>query len=72
MSNNGLDSPLKIQKLIERIYSFISKPNVPMKYLAVCAKKNEVWNRFYPDKISRQAMTILNLERASEANFQDI
>jgi hypothetical protein len=49
----GMDTEDKLKKIIESIYDYISNPIVPMKYLAVCANKSEVWQKFYPEKINK-------------------
>lgn len=53
MVDNGLNSGEKIRSLIQNIYRFLEKPIVPVKYLAVCADKDEYWHKFYQEKYNR-------------------
>jgi len=53
MFDNGLNTSDKVNKLIKEILGFLAKPPVPIKYFAVVANKEEVWQEFRTTQINQ-------------------
>jgi len=53
MYTYGLNTTDKVNKLIEAIWGFLEKPPTPIKYLAVIANKEEVWQSFCFDQFNQ-------------------
>ena len=53
MFDNGLNTATKVGNLIEAIFTFLSKPPVQAKYLAVVANKEETWLQFRQTQFSQ-------------------
>lgn len=53
MFSFGLNTPQKVNELIEAVFSFLSKPPTAVKYLAAIVKKNDAWQEFRFDSINQ-------------------
>ncbi len=72
MFEYGLNSTEKVNRLIEAILDFLSKPPVTIRYLATVAHKQEVWQQFRSNYINKWRMLAQSHHKNSKREIKKL